>query len=76
MGPKTIRSTVLSAAEEAAIVAFRKYSLLLLDETAFTPRKMGACNPFVFTVIIRGFSGVARQGGLSTGTPSANRSGR
>jgi hypothetical protein len=36
MGPKTIRSTVLSAAEEAAIVAFRKYTLLPLDDCLYS----------------------------------------
>jgi hypothetical protein len=32
MGPKEVRSTVLTQEEEAAIVAFRKYTLLPLDE--------------------------------------------
>jgi transposase InsO family protein len=36
MGPKTIRSTVLSAAEEAAIAAFRKYTLLPLDDCLYS----------------------------------------
>lgn len=32
MGPKTMRSTVLKTEEEAAVVAFRKHTLLPLDE--------------------------------------------
>ena len=32
MGPKEVRSTVLTKEEEAAIVAFRKYTLLPLDD--------------------------------------------
>ena len=32
MGPKEVRSTVLTPEEEAAIVAFRKYTLLPLDD--------------------------------------------
>jgi hypothetical protein len=35
MGPKEVRSTVLTAAEEAAIVAFRKYTLLPLDDCLY-----------------------------------------
>lgn len=35
MGPKEARSTVLSAEEEAAIVAFRKYTLLSLDDCLY-----------------------------------------
>jgi hypothetical protein len=32
MGPKEVRSTVLTSVEEAAVVAFRKYTLLPLDD--------------------------------------------
>ncbi|TGR16420.1 IS481 family transposase, partial [Mesorhizobium sp. M8A.F.Ca.ET.202.01.1.1] len=32
MGPKTVRSTVLTAEEEAAVVTFRKHTLLPLDD--------------------------------------------
>jgi hypothetical protein len=32
MGPKAIHSTVLSTEEEAVIVAFRKHTLLPLDD--------------------------------------------
>src|ERR1700730_5641992 len=32
MGPKDVRSTVLTKEEEAAVVAFRKYTLLPLDD--------------------------------------------
>lgn len=32
MGPKEVRSTVLTQEDEAAIVAFRKYTLLPLDD--------------------------------------------
>ncbi len=32
MGPKEVRSTVLTKEEEAAIVAFRQYTLLPLDD--------------------------------------------
>jgi hypothetical protein len=32
MGPKEVRSTVLSVEEEAAVVAFRRHTLLPLDE--------------------------------------------
>jgi IS30 family transposase len=35
MGPKQIRSTVLTKEEEAAIVAFRRYSLLPLDDCLY-----------------------------------------
>jgi len=35
MGPKDVRSTVLSPEEEAAIVAFRKYTLLPLDDCLY-----------------------------------------
>ncbi len=35
MGPKEIRSTVLSLDEEAVIVAFRKYTLLPLDDCLY-----------------------------------------
>ena len=33
MGPKEVRSTVLTKEEEAAIVAFRKYTRLPLDDS-------------------------------------------
>ena len=36
MGPKTAQSTVLTAEEEAAIVAFRKYTLLPLDDCLYS----------------------------------------
>ncbi len=32
MGPKNVRSTVLTPEEEAAVVAFRRYTLLPLDD--------------------------------------------
>src|SRR5512144_406169 len=35
MGPKTLRSTVLSQAEEAIIVTFRKHTLLPLDDCLY-----------------------------------------
>jgi transposase InsO family protein len=35
MGPKEVRSTVLTQEEEAAIVAFRKYTLLSLDDCLY-----------------------------------------
>ena len=35
MGPKTPRSTVLSAEEEAACVAFRRHTLLALDDCLY-----------------------------------------
>ena len=35
MGPKEVRSTVLAPEEEAAIVAFRKYTLLPLDDCLY-----------------------------------------
>jgi hypothetical protein len=35
MGPKQVRSTVLTSAEEAAVVAFRKYTLLPLDDCLY-----------------------------------------
>jgi transposase InsO family protein len=35
MGPKTTHSTILSAEEEAAIVAFRKHTLLPLDDCLY-----------------------------------------
>ena len=34
-GPKTVQSSVLTAEEEAAIVAFRKYTLLPLDDCLY-----------------------------------------
>jgi len=36
MGPKTIKSTVLSEAEEKAIIAFRKLTLLPLDDVLYS----------------------------------------
>ena len=36
MGPKTVQSMVLTAEEEAAIVAFRKYTLLPLDDCLYS----------------------------------------
>ncbi len=36
MGPKTVQSSVLTAEEEAAIVAFRKYTLLPLDDCLYS----------------------------------------
>ena len=36
MGPKEVRSTTLSKEEEAACVAFRKYTLLPLDDCLYT----------------------------------------
>ena len=35
MGPRTVRSTVLSTAEEAMVVAFRKHTLLPLDDCLY-----------------------------------------
>ena len=35
MGPKEVRSTVLTSVEEAAVVAFRKYTLLPLDDCLY-----------------------------------------
>ena len=35
MGPKVVRSTVLAAEEEAAVVAFRKHTLLPLDDCLY-----------------------------------------
>src|SRR6185369_10056830 len=35
MGPKSVRSTVLTAQEEAAVVAFRKQTLLPLDDCLY-----------------------------------------
>jgi hypothetical protein len=35
MGPKVVRSTVLTAEEEAAVVAFRRHSLLPLDDCLY-----------------------------------------
>ena len=36
MGPKVVRSTVLSIEEEAMVVAFRRHSLLPLDDCLYT----------------------------------------
>ncbi len=38
MGPKEVRSTVLTPEEEAAIVAFRRFTLLPLDDCLYTLR--------------------------------------
>src|SRR5690606_25120169 len=38
MGPKVVRSTVLTAQEEAAIVAFRRRTLLPLDDCLYALR--------------------------------------
>ncbi len=35
MGPKVVRSTVLTGEEEAAVVAFRKHTLLPLDDCLY-----------------------------------------
>ncbi len=40
MGPKIVRSTVLSPGEEAAIVAFRKHTLLPLDDCLYALQAM------------------------------------
>lgn len=37
-GPKTPRSTGLSEAEEALVVAFRRYTLLPLDDCLYAPQ--------------------------------------
>ena len=60
MGPKEIRSTVLTLEQEAAIVAFRKLTLLPLDDCLYAlqpsipaltvHRCTGACNGTVFPV--------------------------
>ncbi len=39
MGPKEPKSTVLSVEEEAVIVAFRKHTLLPLDDCLYTLRE-------------------------------------
>jgi len=36
MGPKQVRSSVLTPEEEAAIVAFRRYTLLPLDDCLYS----------------------------------------
>jgi len=36
MGPKNVRSTVLSVGQEAACIAFRKTTLLPLDDCLYT----------------------------------------
>ena len=37
MGPKEVHSTVLTKEEEAAVAAFRKYTLLPLDDCLLQP---------------------------------------
>lgn len=39
MGPKTVRSTVLTTEEEATVVAFRKHTLLPLDDCLYACRR-------------------------------------
>jgi transposase-like protein len=39
MGPKVIKSTVLTVEEEAICVTFRKSTLLPLDDCLFAPRE-------------------------------------
>jgi hypothetical protein len=41
MGPRTPRSTVLSAEEEALVIAFRKHTLLALDDCLYPPAARG-----------------------------------
>ncbi len=36
MGPRSVRSTVFTAEQEALIVGFRKYTLLPLDDCLYT----------------------------------------
>ena len=58
MGPKEVRSTVLEPEEEVAIVAFRKYTLLPLDDCLYAlqpsfpqltrSRYIGVCNGMAF----------------------------
>jgi hypothetical protein len=38
-GPKEPRSTVLTKAEEAMVVAFRQHTLLLLDDRLYAARQ-------------------------------------
>src|ERR1700730_17653184 len=42
MGPKDVRSTVLTKEEEAAVVAFRKYTLLPLDDCLYASTRSGS----------------------------------
>jgi len=42
MGPKAPRSTVLSPEEEAVIVAFRRYTLLPLDDCLYVSLRRGS----------------------------------
>ena len=39
MGPKEVRSTVLTPDEEAIVVAFRRHTLLPLDDCLLAPRR-------------------------------------
>ena len=43
MGPKEARSTVLTPIEEAAVVAFRKQTLLPLDDVLFALQPLLSC---------------------------------
>lgn len=44
-GPKKLRSTVLTVEQEAVIVAFRKHTLLPLDDSFML------CRPSIFTAV-------------------------
>jgi hypothetical protein len=43
MGPKTPRSTVLTSAEEAIVVAFRQKTLLPLDDVLGRLHRLAGC---------------------------------
>lgn len=53
MGPKSPRSTVLTVQEEATVVAFRRQTLLPLDDCLYAlPGDNAASDPFVSTPLL------------------------
>ena len=57
MGPKNPRSTVLSEEEEAACVAFRRHTLLPLDDCLYTVFPISRARPCTVSFSVMGSIG-------------------
>ena len=69
MGPKAPRSTVLSSEEEAIIIAFRKHTLLPLDDCIYA---LQATIPLVYSVVAASVLQAPRNE-LATRSPATRR---
>ena len=69
MGPKEARSTVLTPEEEAIVVAFRRHTLLPLDDCLYglQPVGRGASNPAPDALQPAPLPGAARDQSLARG---------